>query len=104
MGYSAQLGAQHKLCEEIFVGSVQVAETIDAFVDAGLLERNKNPAHAARLYVLLLDGPQAGGLTTLLQKASTRQGWLDILNVLNAKRSRTEAGSVQENRKLHAIA
>ena len=79
----------------------QVATTIDAFVEAGLMERNKNPTHAARLYVLLLDGQPGGGLTMLLKLASTRQGRLDILRALNAQRQRTQA---QENRKLHAIA
>src|SRR5512135_3511125 len=39
-----------------------VATTIDAFVEAGLLERNKNPNHPARMYLLLLNGPQGGGL------------------------------------------
>lgn len=77
----------------------QVARTVDAFVDAGLLERNKNPTHAARLYVLLLDGQQGGGLTTLLKVASTRQGRLDIL-----KSPQCEAayGSGQGSRKSKA--
>lgn len=89
-----------------FVGydTKQVAKTIDAFIDAGLLERNKNPTHAARLYLLLLDGQHGGGLTTLLKLASTRQGRLEILKALNAKGTGTVSGRVQENRKLHAIA
>jgi hypothetical protein len=67
-----------------FVGydTKQIAQAIDAFIVAGLLERTQNPMHAARMYLLLLEGPHGGGLTVLLDMASTRQGRRDILQLL----------------------
>lgn len=82
----------------------KIANAIEAFIDGGLLERTQNPAHAARLYVLVLDGPQGGELTGLLKLASTRQGRHDILELLGRGKSGTAVDSVQENRRLHAIA
>lgn len=82
----------------------KIANAIEAFIDGGLLERTQNPAHAARLYVLVLDGPQGGELTGLLKLASTRQGRHDIFELLGRGQSETAVDSVQENRRLHAIA
>lgn len=63
-----------------------VAKSLDAFIDAGLLERTQNPMHAARMYLLVLDGPQGGGLMALLKLASTRQGRQGILHALDPDR------------------
>jgi hypothetical protein len=67
----------------------QVAKSLDAFITAGLVERTQNPMHAARMYLLVLDGPHGGGLKALLKLASTRQGRREVLEGLNAGRSRT---------------
>lgn len=82
----------------------KIAKAIEAFVEGGVLERTQNPTHAARLYVLVLNDPQGGGLTSLLRLASTRQGRQDILDLLGAGQSETPLGAVQEKRRLHAIA
>jgi hypothetical protein len=81
----------------------EIAQAIEAFIEGGLLERMQNPMHAARLYVLLLEGPQNGGLKPLLALASTHQGRTDILQILVPGRS---AGSDpgQARRKLRFIA
>lgn len=85
----------------------QVAQTIDSFINAGLLERTQNPKHAARMYLLVLDGPQGDDLMALLKVASTRQGRREVLNMLGP--GQTETGPVQitdikTRRRLHAIA
>ena len=82
----------------------KIAAAIETFITGGLLERTQNPTHAARLYVLVLDGPQGGGLTALLKLASTRHGRQDILELLDHGQSETASDTVQEKRRLHAIA
>ena len=82
----------------------QVAASLEAFIDSGLLERTQNPMHAARMYVLVLDGPQGGDLTDILKLASTRQGRHDILRALPPARPRTDSGPVQGKRRLLQIA
>jgi hypothetical protein len=67
-----------------------VAEALDTFIAAGLVERLHNPTHAARLYLLAVHGPEDEGLKTLLELACTRQGRHEILEALNSGRSRTE--------------
>lgn len=69
----------------------QVARVIDAFINAGLLERTHNPKHSARMYLLVLNGPQGDGLTELLRLASTRQGRQQILQLLGRQHSQTES-------------
>ncbi len=85
----------------------QVAKAIDAFIDAGFLERTQNPNHAARMYLLVLNGPQGGGLKRFLQLASTRQGRREILELLGPGRPQTEPVDISKSkakRRLHAIA
>lgn len=82
----------------------RVAKSLDAFLDAGLLERTQNPMHAARLYLLVLDGPEGGGLVALLKLASTPQGRRAILRALPTARLRTDPGAVQGKRRLLKIA
>lgn len=62
-----------------------IAKALDAFIEAGLLERTAQQAtHAARLFVLLLDGPLGLGAKALLELTSTRAGRLSVLEALNA--------------------
>lgn len=68
----------------------QVAQSLDTFIEAGLLERTQNPTHAARMYLLQLDGPQGGGFKRLLELASTREGRRVILEHLRPAGTRTK--------------
>lgn len=68
----------------------QVAQSLDTFIEAGLLERTQNPTHAARMYLLQLDGPQGGGFKRLLELASTREGRRIILEHLRPAGTRTK--------------
>jgi hypothetical protein len=58
-----------------------------AFIEAGLVERTQNPTHAARMYLLELNGPNNGGFKKVFELASTREGRRAILNTLNTSRS-----------------
>ncbi|MCS6302655.1 MAG: hypothetical protein H8K07_03175 [Nitrospira sp.] len=65
-----------------------IAQALDTFIEAGLLGRTaQQSAHAARMFLLLLDGPQGGGVEALLELASTRQGRRAILEALNGSDS-----------------
>ena len=82
----------------------QIAKSIDAFIDAGLLERTQNSMHAARMYLLVLDGDESGGLKALLKIASTREGRRDILQVLAPGRPNPPADLPRAKGGLHAVA
>jgi DNA-binding MarR family transcriptional regulator len=69
----------------------EVAKVVDAFISSGLLERTQNPNHAARMYRLVLDGPQGGGLAELLRLVSTRQGRREVLQLLPSRHSQTKS-------------
>jgi len=69
----------------------EVAKAIDAFIEAGLLERTQNPNHAARMYLLVIGGPRGGGVAEFLRLASTLQGRRDILQVLASPHPRSES-------------
>jgi DNA-binding MarR family transcriptional regulator len=65
-----------------------IAKALDTFLEAGLLERTaQKSTHAARMFLLLLDGPQGGGVKRLLELASTRQGRQKILEALDGSDS-----------------
>ena len=65
-----------------------IAKALDTFLEAGLLERTaQQSGHAARMFLLLLDGPQGGGVKTLLELASTRPGRQGILEALDGSKS-----------------
>lgn len=68
----------------------QVAESLDALIAAGFVERLHNPTHAARLYLLAVHGPEDKGLKRLLELAITRQGRHEILAVLNSGSSHAQ--------------
>ena len=61
-----------------------IAKALEAFIEAGLLRRTaQQSAHAAGLFLLLLDGPQGPGLSALLEMVSTREGRERIIEALN---------------------
>jgi hypothetical protein len=64
----------------------EIAKALDSFIEAGLLEHTtQQPMHAARLFVLMLDGPQGGGTRALLELGSTREGRERILETLKPR-------------------
>lgn len=67
-----------------------IAKSLEAFIEADLLERTQKPMHAARMYLLVLDGPQNGGIRELLKLASTRSGRHSILQALDPGGSQPE--------------
>lgn len=72
----------------------EIAQSLDAFIEAGLLARTAQQSmHAARFFVLLLEGPQAGGVKQLLELGATRQGRQCILQVLNSHGPRQSPGA-----------
>lgn len=82
----------------------RVAESLDSFISAGLLERTQNPLHAARLYLLQVDGPRDEGLRTLLQLGTTRPGRRRILETLGGGDSSSGSASSQKKLRLLRIA
>ena len=76
----------------------QIGKAVDAFVDGGILERIQSSTHAARLYVLSLQGPHGGGLRAILELASTRDGRRKILEALNGRDPQTKSEAAQRLR------
>jgi len=52
----------------------RIEDSIERLIEAGLLTRTQNPARAARLYVLELDGVPGELLSSLAKIAATREG------------------------------
>src|SRR5215210_4020333 len=66
----------------------EIAKSLETFIGAGLLGRTvQQSGHAARMFLLVLDGPHGGGVRTLLDVASTRQGRQGILAALGERDS-----------------
>ena len=65
----------------------QVADSLDGFIAARLLDRIQNAMHAARMYVLKLESPQGDGPKRLLELVSTRLGRQGILKALRSQHS-----------------
>jgi hypothetical protein len=63
----------------------QIVKSLDALIDAGLLERSQNPNHPAELYVLVFDGPRGDSLSSLVKIASTSRGRRQLLQVLKTE-------------------
>lgn len=62
-------------------GPEQVAKSLERLIEAGLVTRSQSPSHAAQLYTLELGG-DSGPLSSLLRIASTREGRLDVKQLL----------------------
>jgi hypothetical protein len=74
----------------------QVDKATDEFIVARLLQRTHNAKHTSRMYLLDLHGEYEEDLIAILRLASTRQGRVDILEVLNSGQSRTGPQARQE--------
>lgn len=73
-------------------GVSQIAQSLDAFIAAGIIERSQNPTHHARMYRLVRGTPE-GWVTSIVKVASTRQGRHDVMQALRSIRSTEETGS-----------
>ena|SRR5690242_4253989 len=82
----------------------EIAKSLEAFIEASLLERTQNPMHAARMYLLMLDGPQHGGIRDILKLASTRGGRRGILQALNSGPSQPSKENPKGQRRVLRIA
>jgi DNA-binding MarR family transcriptional regulator len=70
-----------------------IAKALDAFIEAGLLERTaQQSTHAARMFLLLLDAPNEDDVRAILELASTRSGRRSILQSLTRDRRSVPAG------------
>lgn len=72
----------------------QIAESLDMLLDAGLLTRTQNPAHAARLYVFIVGGSDGEWVPTLLKLVSTRAGRLAVIEELSRRAPKGTNGPV----------
>ena len=73
-------------------GVSQIAESLDAFIAAGIIERSQNPTHHARMYRLVRGTPE-GWIASIVKIATTRQGRNDVMHVLKNSGSSEERGS-----------
>jgi hypothetical protein len=77
----------------------EVAKALDSFIEAGLLARTTQQSmHAARMFVLLRDGPQGGGVRALAELGSTRAGRQSILEALDSGARPDQLGASPELR------
>lgn len=82
----------------------EIAKSLEAFIEVGLLERTQNPMHAARMYLLVLAGPSHDGIRDILKLVSTRSGRHSVLQALDSARSQPNKESPQGQRRLLRIA
>lgn len=80
------LVTSERLAEFVGYEIKEIAKSLDALIETGLLTRNQNPVRAARMYCLTLDGPEGGRLSSILETASTRQGRDDLIKALDRAR------------------
>lgn len=82
----------------------RVAKSLDGLIEAGLLTRSPNPAHAARLYVLDLRSAPGSLLRPLLKCAATREGRRDVLRLLAPVSDRGPAAGLRRSASITKIA
>lgn len=69
-----------------------LGQSLEVLLAAGLVMRTQLPTRAARLYVLAGSVPHGGGLPSLVELASTREGRLAMRDALkNRKDTQTPA-------------
>jgi hypothetical protein len=82
----------------------QVAKSLDAMMEAGILKRTQNPVHAARLYILALNGLQRGPVLSLVKQASTPLGRRQLIERLQSSPPQTNACAAQDSQSEMEIA
>jgi hypothetical protein len=76
----------------------RIGDSLDRLLDAKLLTRSQNPAHAARMYVFSVAGPNGGWLPALVEFVSTREGRLAMREALTQGSPRHAAADADEER------
>jgi hypothetical protein len=66
----------------------RIGDSLDRLLDAKLLTRSQNPAHAARMYVFRVGGPNGGWLPPLVDFVATREGRLAMRETLATRPAR----------------
>jgi hypothetical protein len=80
----------------------RIGESLEVLLEAKLLTRSPNPAHAARMYVFGVGGPNGGWLPALVEFMSTREGRLAMRRVLAERaRQRGERSDRRQREQLH---
>jgi hypothetical protein len=75
-----------------------IAASLDVLLDAGIISREQNPSHAARMYVFSTASPAGGGwLPSLLRLAKTRGGRLALIEALRSRAGGDAPQSVSRN-------
>jgi hypothetical protein len=74
--------ASERLAELLGYQLSDIARSLEVLLDEGLLQRTQNPARAARLYVLAIDGAHHAWLAAFVELGSTRQGRLALRRAL----------------------
>ena len=76
----------------------RIGDSLDRLLDAKLLTRSQNPAHAARMYVFSVGGPNGGWLPALVEFVSTREGRLALREALTTPTPRSSGESDHRDR------
>jgi hypothetical protein len=87
-----------RLAELVGHNPKEIVKALDSFIEAGLLERTAQQSmQAARMFVLLLDSSQAGGIKALVELGSTPEGRQRILDAVNASRAPQISPTLHQN-------
>jgi len=93
-----------RLAEFVGYDIKEVAKSLETVIEAGLLERDQHPAHAARMYCLTLRDPEGRWLSSIVELASSRQGRYDLIQVLRSHSPQSSASRVRQERCVIPIA
>ena len=74
-----------------------IAASLDVLLDAGIISREQNPSHAARMYVFSAPSPAGGWLPSLLRLAKTREGRLALIEALRSRAAGDAPGNASRN-------
>ena len=80
--HPCSLLTSERLVDFIGYDRERVAKSLEGLIEAGLLTRSLNPAHAARLYRLELHALPGGLLAPFLEIAATPEGRREVMRLL----------------------
>jgi len=82
----------------------EVAKSLDALIEAGLVRRSQNRSQTARLYVLELDALPGGLVTSFLEIAASRQGRHELIRLLEPAPDRAPSAELRRRASLTKVA